>query len=311
MGGAGGAGAASADAPCTMSAASSGGAGGAPATTGTGGTGGKAPASGVGATGTGGAGGGTTPAASATGAAARGAAAAGGAGATSRSGAAWAGAAIATTSAAGVGGTGAGGGAALFRADAAVSSDSGMVGGAVANCCTMSRHGTPDLGAGSAVAVALSARIGAQYSFVSKLSLELAPARGSAVQRLEPPHAYLVRGRPDLARRGRGTPAIGLNARGGPLSRQSACKVLQDAAEWAGITAAVPRTRCGTRSPPTCSMAAPMCGSCRNCSDMLRYHDADLHAGHRARPARGVGWGPSAGAVAASRGIRIRVPDRE
>ncbi|MGV9799709.1 site-specific tyrosine recombinase XerD [Mycobacterium sp. NPDC003449] len=51
--------------------------------------------------------------------------------------------------------------------------------------------------------------------------------------------AYLVRGRPDLARRGRGTPAIFLNARGGRLSRQSAWQVLQDAAERAGITAAV------------------------------------------------------------------------
>nr|WP_048631290.1 site-specific tyrosine recombinase XerD [Mycolicibacterium aurum] len=51
--------------------------------------------------------------------------------------------------------------------------------------------------------------------------------------------AYLVRGRPDLARRGRGTPAIFLNARGGRLSRQSAWQVLQDAADRAGITATV------------------------------------------------------------------------
>ena len=51
--------------------------------------------------------------------------------------------------------------------------------------------------------------------------------------------AYLVRGRSDLARRGRGGPAIFLNARGGRLSRQSAWQVLQDAAERAGITAAV------------------------------------------------------------------------
>ena len=51
--------------------------------------------------------------------------------------------------------------------------------------------------------------------------------------------AYLVRGRPDLARRGRGGPAIFLNARGGRLSRQSAWQVLQDSAERAGITAAV------------------------------------------------------------------------
>jgi integrase/recombinase XerD len=51
--------------------------------------------------------------------------------------------------------------------------------------------------------------------------------------------AYFVRGRPELARRGRGTPAIFLNARGGRLSRQSAWQVLQDAAERAGITSAV------------------------------------------------------------------------
>lgn len=50
---------------------------------------------------------------------------------------------------------------------------------------------------------------------------------------------YLVRGRPDLARRGRGTPAIFLNARGGRLSRQSAWQVLQDAANRAGITVTV------------------------------------------------------------------------
>ncbi|HEY6577406.1 MAG TPA: site-specific tyrosine recombinase XerD [Mycobacterium sp.] len=50
---------------------------------------------------------------------------------------------------------------------------------------------------------------------------------------------YLVRGRPDLARRGKGTPAIFLNARGGRLSRQSAWQVLQDAAERAGIATAV------------------------------------------------------------------------
>ncbi len=52
-------------------------------------------------------------------------------------------------------------------------------------------------------------------------------------------NAYYVSGRPELARRGRGTPAIFLNARGGRLSRQSAWQVLQDAAERAGITAAV------------------------------------------------------------------------
>lgn len=51
--------------------------------------------------------------------------------------------------------------------------------------------------------------------------------------------AYLVRGRPGLAQRGRATPGVFLNARGGRLSRQSAWQVLQDAAERAGITSAV------------------------------------------------------------------------
>jgi integrase/recombinase XerD len=54
--------------------------------------------------------------------------------------------------------------------------------------------------------------------------------------------AYLVRGRPGLAqRRSAAAPGGGvfLNARGGRLSRQSAWQVLQDAAERAGITAAV------------------------------------------------------------------------
>ena len=61
----------------------------------------------------------------------------------------------------------------------------------------------------------------------------LVPIGRPAVQALE---AYLVRGRPDLARRGRGTSAIFLNARGGQLSRQSAWQVLHDSAESAGIT---------------------------------------------------------------------------
>jgi integrase/recombinase XerD len=64
----------------------------------------------------------------------------------------------------------------------------------------------------------------------------LVPVGRPAVQALD---GYLVRGRPDLARRGRGTPAIFLNARGGRLSRQSAWQVLQDAAERAGVTSGV------------------------------------------------------------------------
>ena len=64
----------------------------------------------------------------------------------------------------------------------------------------------------------------------------LVPIGRPAVTALD---AYLVRGRPELARRGRGTPAIFLNARGGRLSRQSAWQVLQDSAKRAGINAAV------------------------------------------------------------------------
>jgi integrase/recombinase XerD len=51
--------------------------------------------------------------------------------------------------------------------------------------------------------------------------------------------AYRVRARPALAARGRGTPAVFLNVRGGRLSRQSAWQVLKDTAERAGITAPV------------------------------------------------------------------------
>jgi integrase/recombinase XerD len=64
----------------------------------------------------------------------------------------------------------------------------------------------------------------------------LVPIGRPAVQALD---AYLVRGRAELARRGRGTPAIFLNVRGGRLSRQSAWQVLQDAAERAGIKSGV------------------------------------------------------------------------
>jgi integrase/recombinase XerD len=51
--------------------------------------------------------------------------------------------------------------------------------------------------------------------------------------------AYLVRVRPGLAAKGRGTPALFLNARGGPLSRQSAWTVLRDAADKAGLAAGI------------------------------------------------------------------------
>jgi integrase/recombinase XerD len=47
--------------------------------------------------------------------------------------------------------------------------------------------------------------------------------------------AYLVRARPALIAGGRGTPVVFLNARGGPLSRQSAWAILHRAAEQAGL----------------------------------------------------------------------------
>ena len=51
--------------------------------------------------------------------------------------------------------------------------------------------------------------------------------------------AYLVRGRPALVAKGKGTPALFLNARGGRLSRQSAWTALKAAAERAGIAKTV------------------------------------------------------------------------
>lgn len=48
-------------------------------------------------------------------------------------------------------------------------------------------------------------------------------------------NAYLVRGRPELVAKGKGTAALFLNQRGGRLSRQSAWTVLTKAAERAGV----------------------------------------------------------------------------
>jgi integrase/recombinase XerD len=51
--------------------------------------------------------------------------------------------------------------------------------------------------------------------------------------------AYLVQARPVLATAGAGSPRLFLNARGGPLSRQSAWVVLRTAAERAGLATGV------------------------------------------------------------------------
>nr|WP_281420960.1 site-specific tyrosine recombinase XerD [Actinoplanes auranticolor] len=47
--------------------------------------------------------------------------------------------------------------------------------------------------------------------------------------------SYLVQGRPELVAKGRGTPAVFLNQRGGPLSRQSAWTILHRAAAAVGL----------------------------------------------------------------------------
>ncbi|HEX5539957.1 MAG TPA: site-specific tyrosine recombinase XerD [Micromonospora sp.] len=53
--------------------------------------------------------------------------------------------------------------------------------------------------------------------------------------------AYLVRARPRLVAVGRGTPALFVNARGGPLSRQGAWMILRRAARSAGLPTDGPR----------------------------------------------------------------------
>lgn len=63
----------------------------------------------------------------------------------------------------------------------------------------------------------------------------IVPIGGPALRALD---AYLVRARPGLAARGRGSAAVFLNSRGAGLSRQSAWHALKTAAERAGIGAA-------------------------------------------------------------------------
>lgn len=64
----------------------------------------------------------------------------------------------------------------------------------------------------------------------------LVPVGGYALRAVD---AYIVRARPALAAGGRGTPRLFLNARGGPLSRQSAWAILRAVAQRAGLAAAV------------------------------------------------------------------------
>ncbi|WP_434739271.1 site-specific tyrosine recombinase XerD [Micromonospora sp. SH-82] len=60
----------------------------------------------------------------------------------------------------------------------------------------------------------------------------LVPVGGYA---LDAVRAWLVRGRPGLVAAGRGTPAVFVNARGGPLTRQGAWTILRRAAARAGL----------------------------------------------------------------------------
>lgn len=64
----------------------------------------------------------------------------------------------------------------------------------------------------------------------------LVPLGEYAVKALD---AYLVRSRPQLAQKGRGSSALFLNLRGGRLSRQSTWNIIREAAEIAGIQTAV------------------------------------------------------------------------
>ena len=104
--------------------------------------------------------------------------------------------------------------------------------------------------------------------------------------------AYLVRGRPALGGRP-GTRVAGAVPQR-PRRPAVAAERLDGAAggRRAGRAAhgRSRRTRCGTRSPPTCSTAAPTSGSCRSCSGTPR-----------SRPPRSTRWSPSTGCARSTR----------
>lgn len=52
---------------------------------------------------------------------------------------------------------------------------------------------------------------------------------------LDAVEAYLVQARPEMVRKGRGSPALFLNQRGGRLTRQSGWNILQESARKAGV----------------------------------------------------------------------------
>ena len=89
--------------------------------------------------------------------------------------------------------------------------------------------------------------------------------------------AYLVRGRPVLTPRSRGTPALFLNTRGGRLSRQSAWAILRSVAEKAGITADVSPHTLRHSYATICWMVERMSASSKSCWAMLGDDNPDLH----------------------------------
>ncbi|GMA93497.1 hypothetical protein GCM10025881_03210 [Pseudolysinimonas kribbensis] len=78
--------------------------------------------------------------------------------------------------------------------------------------------------------------------------------------------AYLVRARPLMSAHGRATPALFLGVRGARLSRQNAWLIIRAAGSARSSAWSSRRTRCGTRSRPTCCRAERTCGWCRSCS---------------------------------------------
>ena len=119
----------------------------------------------------------------------------------------------------------------------------------------------------------------------------------SAATRGRRVEAYLVRARPALAAGGPARPGQpgGLPQR--PRRPADPAGRLGGAAGRGRAGRARPRsrrTRCGTRSPRTCSTAAPTSGSCRNCS-----------ATRRSPPRRSTRWSPS---TSCARSTPPRIP---
>ena len=76
---------------------------------------------------------------------------------------------------------------------------------------------------------------------------------------------YLQESRPRLDRNGART-RCSSRAAARPLTRQAFWKMIGAHARRPASASASTRTSCATRSPPTCSSAAPTCARCRPCS---------------------------------------------